>query len=217
MSLTPEEIESFLDQSFVDSDVYPDSDEELDPAEVLIQRAQSVLESLDEDGIPINHDFAEEIILQNEHQSDAIDDLIREEELEVAEEVEEAQVEVPTTTRRFSPRSIRRPVHNKAKRKTKKQKKIDVEVDWCKPPSFIFNKPQWIPAIQQGNALVEAMNALAEKFPEVQGEVKALLFSEGSVYKSTPYCATSDVSWIPPPDECQRDRPSSLKTRKSTR
>jgi hypothetical protein len=77
MSLTPEEIESFLDQSFVDSDVDPDSDEELDPAEVLIQRAQSVLESLDEDGIPINHDFAEEIILQNEHQSDAIDDLIR--------------------------------------------------------------------------------------------------------------------------------------------
>lgn len=145
MSLTPEEIESFLDQSFVDSDVDPDSDEELDPAEVLIQRAQSVLESLDEDGIPINHDFAEEIILQNEHQSDAIDDLIREEELEVAEEVEEAQVEVPTTTRRFSPRSIRRPVHNKAKRKTKKQKKIDVEVDWCKPPTFIFNKPQWIP------------------------------------------------------------------------
>ncbi|KAI5733420.1 hypothetical protein M8J76_011754 [Diaphorina citri] len=77
--------------------------------------------------------------------------------------------------------------------------------------------------IQQGNALVEAMNVLSEKFPEVQGEFADFCKSHPGAYRmSRPAPRPPRPSLpapvqhqtfrgfhpTPPPDGCQRDPPT---------
>lgn len=151
MSLTNSEIESFLNQSFVDSDADPDTDDDTDPAETLVLRAQRALDELEEESIFI--DPAEEIITNAaENNENFFEDLIIEEEqVEVLTTIEESQVSTKTCSQvsprvnRVSPR--RSQVKNKPKRRTKKQIKR-AEADWRKPSSFIFNKPEWVPTEQ---------------------------------------------------------------------